>query len=183
MAFVSTFFGLLEQAGIAHKKLLDEAFEKGREAGRAEAVAEFKARLAGLTDSLAFEGNAATHSDQNEEQKPSQVRPESQASDQHVAKRASPGSVKPTIAKLVADRPGLTTRELEQITGFKLNSIRGTLWTLQNEKVIERRGEQVFPLAQKDEAAGTNPEERMPTASITGAYSASDQPQTHGQQP
>ncbi|WP_426315300.1 hypothetical protein ACN9MF_08435 [Methylobacterium fujisawaense] len=31
-------------------------------------------------------------------------------------------------------------------------------------------------MAAQDEAAGTNPEERMPTASITGADSASDQP-------
>ena len=174
MTAVATFFGLLEQAGLAHKKLLDEAFERGREVGRSEAMAEFKARLAGLTDTLIRSDAEAPESEQPTDKGVGAER-EAEVQD---TKRASPGSVKPTIAKLVSERPGITTRDVERLTGFKLNTIRGTIWTLQKEGVIERREEGIYPLAPKHEAdaGANNGDAEAQTNEAAGEMSVPDAP-------
>ena len=44
--------------------------------------------------------------------------------------RASPGSVKPVILDLIAKNPGITSADLQRRSGAKMNSVRGTLWTI-----------------------------------------------------
>lgn len=78
---------------------------------------------------------------------------EEQIAQRILTERAAPGSVKPTLARFVSDHPGLTVDQIQERTGIKRNSVRGTLWTLSNEKIVERRGHGWFPVAQTNEAA------------------------------
>ncbi len=56
--------------------------------------------------------------------------------------RAPSGSIKPKIAELVYNGAlGITAREIVDITGFKPNTVRGTLWTLRREGLIAKKGE------------------------------------------
>lgn len=59
-----------------------------------------------------------------------------------IVARAAPGTVKPTILQRIKDAKaiGLTTEELIEQTGFKANSVRGTVSTLQAEGMIQRMG-------------------------------------------
>ena len=149
------------------ERLLREAFEAGRSVGREESRTEFRRKLNGLlvgdetTDGAPSTGGGEVGLTKSV----GAVGPDVQPVEDN-GKRATPGSVKPTISKLVLDEPGLSVGDIQKRTGFKHNSVRGTLWTLSaTDKVIERRGDGWFPVAKRDEAAGTNPEERMPTAS------------------
>jgi hypothetical protein len=48
-----------------------------------------------------------------------------------------PGTVKPAVLKAIQDSStGLSIRQIEQKTGFKYNSIRGTVWLLQKEGLV-----------------------------------------------
>lgn len=62
------------------------------------------------------------------------------------AHRAAPGTVKPTILHSVAESnlDGVTTEGLIVMTGFKPNSVRGTVSTLQSEGSIRRIGDRWF---------------------------------------
>lgn len=62
--------------------------------------------------------------------------------------RATPGTVKPTIEKIVRESSGVTMQEIVEKTGFKFNSVRGTLYTLKSEGVVDKWGEQWFPFGQ-----------------------------------
>lgn len=96
--------------------------------------------------------------------------------DSHPEGRAAPGSVKPVILAVVTEQPGLTTDAIQKRTGIKQNSVRGTLWTLSKENLVERRGSGWFPLSQKNEAADESPTKEPSAASVTGAEGASDPP-------
>jgi hypothetical protein len=60
--------------------------------------------------------------------------------------RAAPGSVKPAILNAIRQSPGVTIADIRARTGAKPNSVRGTLWTLQKEELIERKGARYFPV-------------------------------------
>jgi hypothetical protein len=60
--------------------------------------------------------------------------------------RAALGTVKPKVLELVSRPNGASVQELEAI-GIKPNSIRGTLYSLQKDKKIEKRGGRWFRLA------------------------------------
>ena len=56
--------------------------------------------------------------------------------------RAAPGTVKPTIIRILESHPnGISAAEILKNTGFKENSIRGTLAALKADGFAERRGE------------------------------------------
>jgi hypothetical protein len=56
--------------------------------------------------------------------------------------RAPVGTVKPTIKAVITEAPnGIRTSEIIEKTGFKENSVRGTLSTLKDEGFAERRGD------------------------------------------
>lgn len=129
------------------KMSLTILYEAGRQTGRQEAAAEFKAKLAGLLD---IEGKSEIPD---------------KASAMAVAKstthtRATPGSVKPAILKLVQDNDGMTSVEIQMASGIKYNSVRGTLWQLAQEREIEKRGNKWFASSQKDKTvdAGDQPD-------------------------
>ena len=79
------------------------------------------------------------------------------ASDGH---RATQGSVKPTIAKMIAEHEtdGLTPGEITHQTGFKANTVRGTIWTLGQEGSIVKRGSRWYPQPSPN-IDGRNPSE------------------------
>jgi hypothetical protein len=73
------------------------------------------------------------------------------------AEKAPPGTVKPRILKIIEDAPsGLRTEQILSVTGFKENSVRGTLSNLSKEGKIERRGEYWI---KKTEAPASEPAE------------------------
>jgi hypothetical protein len=85
------------------RPLIEKAFELGYDA----AVAEMKTKLADLTP----------------------LNPNEESSG-----RAKSGSVKPAIRQMIVEtNVGLTLDEIVKATGFKPNSVRGTLWTLSRE--------------------------------------------------
>ena len=66
--------------------------------------------------------------------------------------KAPPGTVRPAILRLVEQSAGVTTEHIIRTTGFKENSVRGTLSTLAKEDRIERRLNEWF--AKKIKAPG-----------------------------
>ncbi len=140
--------------------LLTEAFESGRNAGRREAEDDLRAKLAGLftapqvlippTEPAATRSPAQPFEIEHDIPLP--------------PRRASPGSVRPVITKLIeATVFGLTVDEITAQTGIKPNSVRGTLWTLGNEGMAEKVNGKWF--AKKTEAADVEPNEAPPAAS------------------
>jgi hypothetical protein len=117
---------IISTASETLRPLLEQAFEAGRKAGREEATLDLRAKIDGvLSVPHTVPINPAAP-------KPTVVTPSS--------KRASSGSVKPTIAQMIEKATaGLTAGEIGAATNFKPNSIRGTLWTLGNDKLIVKR--------------------------------------------
>jgi hypothetical protein len=74
--------------------------------------------------------------------------------------KAQKGTVKPGIVKLINDTPaGLTQDEIIERTGFKSNSVRGTLYTILTEGLVQRRSGRYFPLGGNGEGSdATAPE-------------------------
>lgn len=67
--------------------------------------------------------------------------------------RAIPGTVKPTIIRLLSQHPnGLTTKQIADMTGIKPNSVRGTLWNLQQENEVSKSEGGLYRCLEKQEA-------------------------------
>lgn len=135
---------IISASSEAQRSLLQEAFDAGRALGREEAAADLKAKISGL---LGSDNAVASAVVKSAVAPPSlQVRSD---------KRATSGSVKPTITRIIAGAvdAGLTTEEVVGITGFKPNSVRGTLWALGNEGLATKRDGRWFPVLEKNEAA------------------------------
>ena len=115
--------------------LFRQAFEAGRTLGRREAAGALRERLMRVVDLETGEAPDAGDYPLDDDVTP---------------QRAAPGSVKPIILNLVLTKPGLTTSEIQQETGVKFNSARGTLWTLSQEKVVVRRLGRWFPRPHPD---------------------------------
>ena len=110
------------------EEAVNKSYDDGKSVGDREAAARIKARLTDLLGSAAASDapvkSSLTVSDENR-----------QASTED--ERATPGTVKPAILKAIQEAPdGMTTREIADKTGFKYNSVRGTVWTLQKERAI-----------------------------------------------
>ncbi len=74
--------------------------------------------------------------------------------------RATQGSVKPTIERMIveAESAGVTLEEIISLTEFKPNTVRGTLWKICLEGLATKRGRRWFlvekeALQQLDQAA------------------------------
>ena len=110
-------------------KLLDEAYE----AGRAKEREEIRRQL-------------ATYLGPSEA--PSGIIPRNVATAMvtaNILARAHPGTVKPVIESLIKNATnGITASEIIEKTGFKENSVRGTLSALKTDGFAERRGELWF---------------------------------------
>jgi hypothetical protein len=128
---------IASRATVDLSRLLREAYEIGREDMRRELMALLSpSRASGdiaPTDPL-HDPNAAV-----------------------ARTKAPPGTVKPAILNLVQQSSGVTTEHIIGTTGFKENSVRGTLSTLAKEDRIERRGNEW--IAKKIKASDGEPTE------------------------
>lgn len=60
--------------------------------------------------------------------------------------KAPMGTVKPGILSLIERTPdGLTQDDIIKLTGFKSNSVRGTLYSLLTDNLVRREGGRYFP--------------------------------------
>jgi hypothetical protein len=107
---------LASQATDYVARLVREAYEMGRQDMRRELMAL-------LSPSRTDEVSTRLHYDTN-------------ASEPRT--KAPPGTVKPAILALIQQSPGVTTEHVISTTGFKENSVRGTLSTLAKEDRITR---------------------------------------------
>jgi hypothetical protein len=121
----------LENIIAASAEAVREAFELGRNVGRTEASADLRAKI----DDLLSAGQNAP------------AAPSSDRSAVSSDGRATQGSVKPTIARMIAESgtDGLTAGKIIDITGFKPNSVRGTLWGLGHDGSIVKRAGRWYP--------------------------------------
>jgi|ERR1700677_3369409 hypothetical protein len=55
--------------------------------------------------------------------------------------KAPPGTVRPAIIKMIEGSSGVSTEQILAATGFKENSVRGTLSTLHKEQKIARNAD------------------------------------------
>lgn len=152
---------LIRSAETSLRPLLTAAYTAGMKAGREEAAQQLAAEIAQLVEHISRGFDKPTDS--------LTITDADKAQAQNFARgastdRAAPGSVKPAILKLIQGSNGMTLREIEQETGFKYNSVRGTLWQLQQEGEIEKVGDEFRAVPQKDEPAGT-PSQDAPTGS------------------
>lgn len=134
---------IIAASGSAFRDLVTEAYESGHEAG--QAAGHKSGYEAGYRDAMSRvlakiqEVASADSAGASETVAPD-------ASDSGEAEgRATPGTVKPAIEKLVLESSGLTMQEIVERTGFKYNSVRGTLYTLKSEGIVDKWGEQWFP--------------------------------------
>ncbi|WP_175577888.1 helix-turn-helix domain-containing protein [Mongoliimonas terrestris] len=128
--------------------LLAEAYERGRAVGRAEAEAELKERLASL-----FGGNMVPAA-------PTVA--QAIASSEHNTTadgRLAPGTVKPRVHAVIMEHPeGMRIEDIALLTGFKTNSVRGTLYALKEEGYAEKRGLYWFPVSELDPVSAETPD-------------------------
>lgn len=112
---------------------LNAAFEAGRALGRREASGQVRDKIVGFLDSIEAHDISTDI--------PDITSPPPAAEEA----RAVPGTVKPAIKSLIEDaKDGIRTSEIIEKTGFKENSVRGTLSTLKVDGFAERRGELWF---------------------------------------
>jgi hypothetical protein len=132
-----------DDASSTIQRLLDDAFQAGRVVGRAEGADDLRQRLSGLLMASETPTKPVT---KKATEKPAPG-----------ARRAAPGSVKPTILELIKNEPGITQDEIGERTGIKHNSIRGTLWALMTlDKAIHKIDGCWYPVVGKDEPAATS---------------------------
>ncbi len=127
-----------EDASGAVKAAVDAAYEAGRAEGRREALAELQTHL-GLFWKDAAENPAKPESSFTVGVALGQA-------------RATPGSVKPMVERMLLDAEnGLTPVEIAERTGFKYNSVRGTLWALGKEGFAISQSGRWFAVRQDNE--------------------------------
>ena len=153
------------------KSLLMEAYRAGYEAGSREGAANFKSKVAQL---LSADTQSAPELPASET--------EQALRSVEVGDRAIPGTVKPAVLQLIRRNPqGIPRSAIEKQTGFKPNSVRGTLWTLMNERSIMRDDHYLYhPCGEEEEeeeeleAAGREPSREPPADQ--GDHEVSEQP-------
>lgn len=123
---------ILSRATDCLRALLEEAFEAGRANGREDIKREMLSVLMSV-------------------EQPSDIVPEAYTPEldkiaaERVSARAASGTVKPMIKQLIDQAAdGISTLEIIEQTGFKENSVRGTLSTLKTDGAVERRGDLWF---------------------------------------
>jgi hypothetical protein len=133
---------ILSDGSASLEALLKEAFD----AGKAEAAAEMRAKMAVVIDNVS--GGSTDTPPHEASSKAAKLL--ASVPTQVSEGRATPGTVKPHIISLIsqAGSNGISTDELISVTGFKPNSVRGTVSTLQIENTIRRVGNRWVSAAQ-----------------------------------
>jgi hypothetical protein len=128
---VATIENILSRATQDLRELLEEAFESGR----ADMKRELATFLSGDTARMTMTVGPAADTEG----------------------RAPSGTVKPGIKALIANASdGITASEIIEMTGFKENSVRGTLSALKADGFAERRGDLWFMSQRKDPLGGAS---------------------------
>lgn len=133
----------------ALRPLLERAFEAGRAVGRREATTELRARLSDAIGPIMSQNEILELARQGDGAGVSvfDSMPTNQASS-----RAAPGTVRPAILALVQSHPqGIRREDIERLSGVKGNSVRGTLYNLQKDGFVMRRGRHWLAAPQKNE--------------------------------
>lgn len=116
--------------------------------------------------------------------------------------KARPGTVRPAILDLINHANGLQTEQIIRTTGFKQNSVRGTISTLAKEGKIERRENgwvkkigapaqaeapknlrRLMPSSDKRFATASNPSRRANEGQVGHVNITVDKPALRGSQP
>ncbi len=122
---------IMSRATDGIRELLKEAYEAGRAKGRDDIRRNLLSVL--------------TNAEQPSDIAPRGGTPELDIAVQKALSRATSGTVKPTIKTLIENaEKGILTSEIIEKTGFKENSVRGTLSTLKAEGFADRRGDLWF---------------------------------------
>lgn len=125
---------ILADANEALRPIIEAAYHAGRDAGRREAANDLRAKLASVIG-----GDELSSTDKSTEVHTSLTNQGDVASSSEEDGRATPGTVKPMVLKLISEaRNGITTRDIVRATGFKHNSVRGTLWALRKDGLITK---------------------------------------------
>ncbi|SFK39341.1 hypothetical protein [Methylocapsa palsarum] len=130
------------------RSLLEAAFEAGRAAEREAMKRQLLAVLSPSELNIENVPMAQTGLDTVSQRGP--------LADEHIAAthaetRAQPGTVKPVIKGLIETaKNGILTSTIIERTGFKENSVRGTLSALKSEGFAERRGDLWFVAPDQD---------------------------------
>ena len=175
---------LLSEIGPALRPLLDSVYQAGYADGRNAATAELRSKMSAILGDAPAEPIEAYGN-------PTPSEPDADG------ERAPPGTVKPAILKLIQEHPeGLTRMEIVKLTGFKINSIRGTLWQLHagDRSILTHKGKW-YPRGSAQyvediggpehlEPGDTDSEEKEPSndmsdGSETGADDGSNPPPYH----
>lgn len=126
---------LHEAIATAYKRGYDAGRQEGHQAGERDAAARFKSRL----DALFVDDAAQSSQERAPVKEYAPVNDLITVPAESVDDRAAPGTVKPVILAAVANsNVGMTTRQIQEQTYVKYNSVRGTLWQLQKEGAVER---------------------------------------------
>lgn len=134
---------IMSRATDGVRELLKEAYEAGRAKGREDIRRNLLSVL--------------TNAEQPSDIAPRGGTPELDLAAQKTLPRATSGTVKPTIKTLIENaKDGILTSEIIEKTGFKENSVRGTLSTLKAEGFADRRGDLWFISQRKDPLAEAN---------------------------
>ncbi len=125
---------IIEDGVAALERLLREAFDAGIAHGHQWAKDELRARVDSVFNETPPQPETHVLTAKGGLFSVSGVRAEATIT------RAAPGTVKPTIIRLIqeANPHGISTDDLIENTGFKPNSVRGTVSTLQAEGIISK---------------------------------------------
>lgn len=133
MAFKNRAAALVSDITHQFSKLLEEAYDAGFEEGRTASKQEAKTDIE--KHMLAFLATLNTENIPVIESRPSPK----DGGDDEGSDRLPPGTVKPTVLKTIQQFPeGISIRDIEQLTGFKHSSVRGTVWLLQKEGEVQK---------------------------------------------
>jgi len=135
---------LLENAMAEVAKAMHAAFNAGKESGLQEARTELAEKLSSMI------GSIASHKPERSLISSAGERP---PTDRPSQKRAPQGSIKPALLRALEPYPlGLPASDIVASTGFKENTVRGTLRQLLAEgKVLKRNN--FWLIAKKDEGS------------------------------
>jgi hypothetical protein len=135
-AFYSLLSVSLETAWQEGTKAIQQAFDAGRAAGKNDAAAEFRGRLASMLNDPVAAPLAPPPLPPPPLPPPFSAGPVLTPE----LKRAPRGSVRPAVMQALAAEVGLTTGEVAVIAGINENSARGTLNLLSSEGKVIRNG-------------------------------------------
>jgi hypothetical protein len=138
---------ITKQFGEAATDALRRAYDVGFRAGERYAKDTIRQKLGSIFLEADIEARATTTADLSADD----------AATVADSARAAPGSIKPRILHMVSDTPGITNKKIEDASGIKPNTVRGTLWTLTQEGKVERRGKGWFPISSTEKSSKENP--------------------------